>query len=330
MFFKYDHPSVRTIGRWGRHGWLCENSIATTACGAKLEIAFTGEMITLQFDTLYSAHPYPHMWIRLDDGVWTESTVEKFVRVRANTDGEHLLTVVYKSALEQQHRWNPQLVGKLALMGYEADGAGTLPPAPTRYLEFVGDSITEGVEVDYDACVVHDYDVWQYNRPTQDDAMGTYAYLTAQALGYEPLIMGYGACGVTRMGCGGVPKAADAYPFSFAGVPIDYPAPEIIVINHGANDHILTVDVYLKEYRRLLDVIREIHPKANVISLSAFCGVWPSELKEMIQDYNREHGCEVGFIDSTGWIPAEPLHPDRNGHRIVAEHLIEELKKMGC
>ncbi len=330
MFFEYEHPSVRTIGRWGCHGWLFENSIATTACGAKLQIAFTGEMITLRFDTLYSAHPYPHMWMRLDDGAWVESTVEKFVRVRANCGGAHLLTVVYKSALEHQHRWNPQLVGKLAFEGYEAEGAGVLPPAPERYIEFVGDSITEGVEVDYNACVVQDFEVWQYNRPTQDDAMGTYAYLTAEALGYEPLIMGYGACGVTRMGCGGVPKAAEAYPFNFARSPISYPEPELIVINHGANDRILNAEVYIKEYRGLLDVIRAIHSNSKLVVLSAFCGVWPEELRAMLSGYNREHGCDIAFIDSAGWIPAEPLHPNREGHRIVAEHLTNELRKMGC
>ncbi len=327
MFVRYDDASVRATGRWGTTGWRVVNSLAATACGAKLEIAFLGEMITLKFDTLYSAHPYPHLWIRVDDGAWVEATVEKYLRVRANGAGQHLVTIVYKSAVEQHHRWHPQLVGKIAFMGYEAEGAGVLPAAERKYMEFVGDSITEGVETDYDAIIAHDYEVWQYNRPFQDDVMGTYGYLTAEMLGYEPLIMGYGASGVTRFGCGGVPKAAEAYLWNFEGSPINRPDPEIIVINHGANDREAGAEVYVSEYRGLLDVIRTKNPNAKIVALSAFCGVWPEELGKMIAEYNAEHGCDVAFIDSTGWIPIEPLHPNREGHRTVAEHLIKELKQ---
>lgn len=327
MFIRFDDASVRATGRWGKTGWRVENSLAATACGAKLEIAFVGEMVTLKFDTLYSAHPYPHIWIRVDEGAWVEATVEKYVRVRANGAGQHIVTIVYKSAVEQHHRWHPQLVGKVAFMGYEAEGAGVLPAVERKYMEFVGDSITEGVETDYDATIAQDYEIWQYNRPFQDDATGTYAYLTAEMLGYEPLIMGYGASGVTRFGCGGVPKAAEAYPWNFAGSKAELPEPEIIVINHGANDSEASADVYVKEYRGLLDVIRSIHPSAKIVALSAFCGVWPEELREMITAYNAEHSCDVAFVDSAGWIPATPLHPTREGHRTVAENLIRELKQ---
>lgn len=47
-------------------------------------------------------------------------------------------------------------------------------------IEFVGDSITEGVLIDAE-CTIFTND--QLNRPFEDDVTATYAWLTAEALG---------------------------------------------------------------------------------------------------------------------------------------------------
>ena len=46
----------------------------------------------------------------------------------------------------------------------------------------------------------------------------------------------------------------------------------------------------------------------------------------MIADYNRAHGTSVVAVDGSGWIPPQPLHPTRGGHRTVAKNLIPILK----
>ena len=78
----------------------------------------------------------------------------------------------------------------------------------------------------------------------------------------------------------------------------------------------------------LLDVVRKMNPEATVISLSAFCGAYHTELGEYIEKYNAENCCRVHYIDSNGWISPEPLHPYRDGHRTVAENLTAEMKKI--
>ena len=47
----------------------------------------------------------------------------------------------------------------------------------------------------------------------------------------------------------------------------------------------------------------------------------------MVSGFNNEHGTDVFYIDSSDWVPAEPLHPLRDGHKIIAEHLTEILKE---
>ena len=81
-------------------------------------------------------------------------------------------------------------------------------------------------------------------------------------------------------------------------------------------------------YRALLDRIREMNPKAQIVCVSPFCGVFHVELGSMIEAYNAEHNSNVGFIDTAGWIPANPVHPLRDGHRTVAERMLPLLREM--
>ncbi len=320
MFLKVCDPAIRFTGRWD----INENAATTTAPGGMIEIAFEGTAAVLHFDMEMHMHPYPHIWISLDDGAKIEAALSHVLRVEAPMSGNHVIRVIYKSAVEAQHRWYQPLIGRLRFKGAETEKAGTLPADNRKIIEFIGDSITEGVVVD-------EYNFEQFNqnnRPNQDDATATYAYLTAMQLGMRPVIMGYGAVGVTKSGQGSVPKAAEAYPYNFDGSPAKAQNPDLIVINHGANDRGKPAKLYTAEYRKLLQVVREINPNAKIVVLSAFCGVYPAELQEMVETYNRETGDTVHFIDSAGWIPAEPLHPLRDGHSIVARHLTEELQKI--
>ena len=325
MWISYDHEAVRLTGRWG----VCDGCAVTTAPGSVLEAGFTGELALLHFDTALNAFPMPHVWISVDDGAWTEAPLDRFLRVKTGGNGPHKVTVIFKSAMEMQHRWHHPLVARVAFRGMEAEGCAALLPDGRRIIEFVGDSITEGVLVDEGCRQMPD--TWpeeQYNRPCQDDATATYAWLTAEALGMRPVIMGYGAVGVTKGGCGGVVAAPDAYPFCFENTPYTGPEADVVVINHGANDRGSDAETYVREYRRLLDAIQKRNPRAVIVILSAFCGAFPAELRELAESWRTESGMCVHFIDTAGWIPLEPLHPGRGGHAAVAEHLISRMREI--
>ncbi len=320
MFYSFKDKSVRLTGRWSE----LDGAATATAPGSSFKFAFKGTWATLRFDTFKNAHPYPHLWISIDGKGKIETPVSPFLRVEAEDDSEHIVTVIYKSAVEMWHRWYYPLTGKISFIGYEASESGTLPEDNRKTIEFVGDSITEGVLVENDKD--HDKNDGMLNRPYQDDSTATYAYLTAQNLNLVSLHMGYGAVGATKGGCGSVPKASEAYPYCFDGHKVSYPSPDYILINHGANDRGATPEEYIKEYGILLDTIREINPASKLISLSAFCGAHHEELGEFIKKYNEENGCDILFIDSTGWVPVEPIHPLRDGHKIIAQKLTHVLK----
>jgi len=328
MNVPYSHESIRLTGRWDTSN---PRSATATATGSYIEFAFEGDMALFRFDVVANAMPYLHLWIQLDGGDLFEAPIDPYLRVCAKTWGKHICRVIYKSGAEKDRRWYLPLTGKVSFVGAQAEKPLPIGEDPRPIIEFVGDSITEGVLIDMDFQGENDPIptlVEEKYRPYQDDVCATYAWRTAEALNLRPIFMGYGAVGVTKAGCGKVPAAPDAYPFNFEDSPITHAGkPRYILINHGANDR-KNKDIYVPCYERLLDTIRALNPDATLIVLSPFCGAFQEELAALVADYRAKHGCDIHFINGGNWIPAEPLHPWRDGHKTVAENLIRELGKI--
>ncbi len=119
-----------------------------------------------------------------------------------------------------------------------------------------------------------------------------------------------------------------AYPYCFDGAPVTYSHPDYILINHGANDRSATAETYIAEYRSLLELIHATHKDSVIIVLAAFCGAYPNELKELVEEFNRTNNDNVYFIDSSTWGEGHQLHPLRHGHKEIAEKLIKALENI--
>ena len=326
MFLPYSNPSIRLTGRWDTTD---PRAAQATATGSYIEFAFTGKMALIHFDIENNYVPLLHLWIEVDGGARVESSIDRYIRVVAPTDGTHLCRVIFKGTSESPNRWSAPLQAKVTFLGVTVDAPAPLAPDTRKIMEFVGDSITEGVLIDADYYGDGEpaFPKMQYCRIYEDDVCATYAWLTAETLDFRPIFMGYGAVGVTRAGNGGVPPAMQSYPYNFENSPLTRPAPDVIVINHGANDRPKPAEEYVARYEELLDVIRLHNPTARIVSLSAFCGAHHEALGALIAEYNKKNGTDILFVDSTGWIPEEPLHPMRDGHQTVAEHLVPILQK---
>jgi hypothetical protein len=318
MFYSYNHSSVRITGRWA----VQNEAITTTANGSYFEIAYFGELLTLYFDIKHNRSPVPHLWISADDSAMIEVPLDERLRVQNSDNGKHTIKIAMKSSVEIQNRWETPLTGKVSFIGYEAGMAGILEEDCRPIIEFVGDSITEGVLIDN----THESELLeQTKRVYQDDSLATYAALAAKFLNLRPIFMGYGAVGITMDGCGGVPKAAEAYPECFCGAPISHQKPDYILINHGANDSDADENEYVLGFEKLLDVIISRNPFSNIIVLSPFCGVKVKPLESLVCQYNKKKNTDVFFVDSTGWVPEQPLHPSRKGHLEIALKLSSVL-----
>jgi len=327
MKISYNHESIRLTGRWDTQS--VDFAIAT-ATGSYIEFCFKGTLATVLFNCDNNKYPYPHLWVQIDDGNYTEAMVDNYLKIRTKEDKEHTVKIIFKGTVEEFRRWYAPLENKISFCGVITDKPVKIEDDSRKTIEFVGDSITEGVLTDekyYGENGENKFSIGQFNRVYQDDVTATYAWLTAEKLNLRPIFMGYGAVGATRVGMGAVPKADEAYPYNFDKSPITYKNADYILINHGANDRFETVENYLTNYEKLLNVIIKMNPKSKIISLSAFCGAFHKELGEFIKDYNTKNNTEIFYIDSNGWVPPEPLHPAREGHKIISDKLTEILKQ---
>lgn len=336
MFIHWYDDCVRLTGRWSRLTKSPQDpktyiqppylATTTTAPGSYFELAFEGDCARLHFDLGFLGQPFPHLYISVDGGAKVEVPVDRYLRVETEEYGKHVIRVLYKGGMEMLPRWHAPLMGAIAFIGAEVDAPAELPEDNRKLIEFVGDSITEGVltDADYSKRPAHTLD--QHCRVYQDDNCATYAALTAKKLNLRAMFQAYGAVGLTRSGCGSVPRAGLIYPYVFDGLEYTGEKPDIVVINHGANDRAASAEEYITRYNELIDIIRERNPEAIIVCLGAFCGAFDAEIGEFVEKYNASHDKKIHFVSTKGWIPLDPLHPLRDGHRTVAEHLIPLLR----
>ena len=327
MFVPYTHESIRLTGRWDQSSPLCA---VTTTTGSYIEFCFEGNMAVARFDIEANMQPLLHLWVQIDGGDMTEATVDRYMRVCTTKSGLHTVRIIYKSGTEASARWYLPLTGKVTFLGVQTDNPVAIAPDNRPVIEFVGDSITEGVLIDVDFAKGGPLftEIDALCRCYQDDVCATYAWLTAQKLNLRPVFMGYGAVGATRPGMGRVPDAPSAYPFNFENSPITHAPSDFVVINHGANDRRAAPEFYRECYEKLLDEVIKYNPRATVVALSAFCGGHKDVFAEMIPAYNQKNGTNVLFVNGSEWVPAEPLHPLRDGHQIIADNLAPILKDL--
>ena len=320
MIYNFDDEKIFYSGRWAPYAM----AMTTTATGSYFEFKAKGEYVLLKFNMDYHVGPYPRLYISVDGKSLIESAVDSFIRIVLPDNDFHTIKVLFKSTLEGLNRWAFPIISKISLESIEAEEIAAPEPDNRKVIEFVGDSITEGVLTDPD--LQNKYIIEPFNRATQDDVTTTYAYLTAKNLGLRSVHMGYGAVGVTKGGNGGVPKASESYPYCFNGQKVTYDHPDYILINHGANDTGASDEQYVKDYGALLDVIFNLHPNSKVIALTSFRYAHGDALKEFIKEYNEKNKKDILFVSSKDWVDFEPLHPTREGHKTIAEKLTNALK----
>lgn len=163
-------------------------------------------------------------------------------------------------------------------------------PEDTRpIIEFIGDSITEGISID----------VGHFNyRNNRDmvywnDSTAGYAWRTAKEPNFRPVIMGYGCLGTTKGGTGGIPPVTESYQYYSDGFPTQSQNADFIVINHGTNDRGADKEFFKQKYFEFLCVVRKRNPNSKIISLTPFSGCLAKEIKEVVERYNNEKDDDI-------------------------------------
>ncbi len=344
VILKETHPAPPQVAAsdpriqyWGRWDMRQADSIGaiTVNTGSTILARFQGKGATLHLSVNQDPQQVPSLWLRVDEQEWRVVTPAEDLDVSRQSlpEGEHVMRLVVKGFREWERRWDPPLESSIVFRGLSLPQDGKLldPPArPARLIEYVGDSITEGVLVLYDpAQGPAARDRW----PQYSDGRRTWAYQSALMVGAEPRIAGFGRLGLTIQANGGVPPGMYSYPLVYAGVPIDRSRqPDAIVVNMGTNDARASGEVFGPLYKAYIETIRKQYPESTIFCLRPFGGAHGDVIRKIASAAREGGDAKVIFVDTTGWIDrdvhtTDKVHLNLDGNRVVAEKLAPILKK---
>lgn len=324
------------FGRWDLR---TANRAVTINSGSYVKAQFSGNSLVASFDVSVNStnceqekpriSSFPTIAWRIDAGKWQEAEIAARVKLAEGLPkGKHIVMLMVRGLDEHQSRWISPLVASVSFTGFQFAKGGKLESAlpiwkkPALTMEFLGDSITEGVVVNEGRAGV--IEGIPFTWPWLADARQSYVGQTAMALGAEWRQVGFGSTGLKLVGSGDVPGALDSFKWFYAGCPRDNWQPDVVVVNHGTNDS-FTASEYVPLYTRYLAMIRKAYPKAQIAALRPFCGAQEAAIKTVVEAVNAAGDAKVYYIDSTGWYDG-PLHPNIEGSTAITVKLVQALK----
>jgi lysophospholipase L1-like esterase len=315
---------------YGRWDLTHAGKAVTVNSGSHITASFMGSGISAKFDTSGNAqNNMPTVSIKIDDGALVEKEIGATLELAAGLPvALHSVTLFVRGMNEGQSRWTPPLVSSTAFLGFTVVGGNIVPsPRPMRLkMEFLGDSITEGVALHAMGPQGQTSASWRTDGPRG------YPALTAQKLQAEWRQVGFGRQGLTIVGNGGVPKAQDAFNWFYLGVPRDTWQPDVVVINQGTNDRGASGATFAPLYRSYLDLVRSAYPGAKIVALQPFVGAFSNEIKAEVAARKTAGDAKAFYVDTAGWTQnadfSDGLHPNQAGSVKIADKLTTALQAL--
>ena len=311
---------------YGRWDLTRPSKAITVNSGSHVTASFNGTGISAKFDTSGNTGNIPTVTIKIDNADFVEKEISATLELASGLPaGMHEVTLYVRGMNEKDARWTPPLVASTVFLGFSVSGGSIVQtPRPKRLkMEFLGDSITEGVFMHSAGPAGQTTANWRTDGPRG------YAALTATKLGAEWRQVGFGSQGLSKGGNGGVPKGQDAFNWVYAGVARDAWQADVVVINQGTNDRGISGAAFAPLYSAFLTKIRAAYPDAKLIALRPFVGAFGTEIQAQVQARKTGGDNKVFYIDTAGWTaPADfsdGVHPTQAGGVKITDLLVSAL-----
>ena len=212
------------------------------------------------------------------------------------------------------------------------DGQKLAPPAaPTRLIEFIGDSITVGY-----ATVANGKTTWGTDT---EDVTKTYVTQIAEAFGADAMVTAISGRGVVRNTGGDTDKLLPAIygyldQYNNPGVEYDFALrPDVIVINLGTNDasgnnSSLTAAEFREGLKAFLKDVRAKNPKAEIIYTYGMMTVkYIKDMQAIVEELQNEGDSHIRFVklQACGTNERAINHPTAEAYVSRGVVLIEQI-----
>lgn len=314
---------------YGRWDLSKAGKAITVNSGSHVTASFMGSGISAKFDSGGNTGDIPTVSIKIDDGELVEKEIASTLELAKDLPvALHTVTLFVRGMSESQQRWTPPLVSSTVFTGFTVAGGNIVPTArPTRLkMEFLGDSITEGVALQAAGPQGQTSQNWRTNGPRG------YAAVTAMKMQAEWRQVGFGRQGLTIVGNGGVPKAQDAFNWFYSGVARDAWQPDIVVINQGTNDRGTSGATFAPLYDSFLGLIRTAYPGAKIVALRPLVGDFGAEISAQVAARKTAGDAKIFYVDTAGWTSngdfTDGVHPNQAGSVKIADKLVTALQAL--
>lgn len=231
-------------------------------------------------------------------------------KISVGSSGTHYVRLVVDAMSEYENRWAGEAgVGITGVSAVSSGGVVTAIMPTNATIAFYGDSITQGVRA-----------LNMSLSPDGTSVTHSYAWYCAAQLDLVPYLSGFGGTGIIQPGsfnnCINAIESYSAY--RKAG---DFNA-DVIVVEHGTNDVYTYGEVFINEYRRVLELLHRKHPKAYIMAMLPFTRIHADEIKSAASSYKW---CTVVDPSSWGVSYTDGLHPNKAGARRAGERLARKV-----
>lgn len=298
------------IGRWFDKKVDGKVHKVTVTDGSMMYFMVNGaDSFTLSF-TVTTGDDIPYFAYSIDGS----QPIRKLVTdgtVNLPDKGRHTVRIITDGLTEYVDKWYNEL--GFALKEVTASEGGEIIGIrpKNKVIFFYGDSITEGV------CSISK----GFFSPN-NSATNAFPWFCSEMLGVTPYYVGYSGSGVVTEG--------SLRPFEVAinSFSYNFPAketatPDVILINHGANDAGASDEAFREGLITAIDKLRKNYPNIPIVYMITFGQTKKNVITEVMADVENSY-----IVHTEGWgIPTnDGYHPTPDGAKNAGERLAMELK----
>lgn len=324
QLFKAHHPYIQYTGRIDNSNpalprfWAPGVYIRARFSGTSCEVILNDEMLYGKYHNAIA--------VQIDDQppvkIQTTGKENVITVAKGLKPGAHMLTICKNTEAG---------IGYLELVGLKCDQLLKLPAAPTRKIEFIGNSITCGMGSDL--TIPCGSGEWY----DQHNAYNSYGPITARALRAQWQLSAVSGIGLIHSCCDmqiTMPQVFDKVNMHKDTIVWDFSRyqPDVVTVTLGQNDGIQDSTLFCRAYLQFIKKLRQYYPAANIVCLNS--PMADANLTAVLKKYIIAITSASGdkkvsyFFYSKRYHQGCGSHPDLAEHRLIAAALTTYLKKL--
>lgn len=296
-------------GRWFKKKIGGGKYYFTNADGSAVYFKVTGsKFVNVNFASNTSKGT-PYFAYSVDGKSMKRSLISK-KKISVGNTRTHYVRLIIDATSEYENRWGKEAgVAIKKIQPVSKNGVVTAVKPKNDVIAFYGDSISKGVRT------------LNWGTPSGTSATHSYAWYCAKELNMVPYISGFGASGIVQKGtadrCYNVIKK-----FSASRKADDFDA-DFIVLEHGTNDVFTYGNIYVNEYKKVLELLHKKHPKAKIMAMIPLNQIHADEIRSAVSSYKK--WCTVVETSSLQLSYTDGIHPSAAGAKKMGKYLAKKV-----